>query len=327
MYLPAGSVLINDTMPRLAIRSSGVRLTENRIARTGWQLKIKCAPQPFISQSQVLTTEDGTGLILKTLMHRILHRSSSPQRDRPDQTISATEIMQARIPDATRDQIEIVESVSDFTMTSPERILALCGAVEYLASNNIRGDFVECGVWRGGSMAAAARTLVNSGMTDRTLWMYDTYDGMSEPTERDIDLRGQSAEQLMSEQDRADAKSVWCCSPLEQVKTTMFQTGYPIKKINFIEGKVEDTLPNVIPDQIALLRLDTDWYESTRCELEFLFPRLVPGGVLIVDDYGHWEGCRRAVDEYFQQNRISMLLNRIDYTGRIGIHCPVSNST
>lgn len=207
-------------------------------------------------------------------------------------------------------------------MTSPERILALCNAVEHLSRNGIDGDFVECGVWRGGSMAAAAKTLMLHAATDRRLWMYDTFDGMSEPSELDVDFQGQTAQQLMDHQDRSDAKSVWCCSPLEQVKLTMLQTGYPVEQICFVEGMVEQTLPVNVPEKIALLRLDTDWYESTRCELEYLFPRLVPGGVLIIDDYGHWEGCRRAVDEYFEKNQIAMLLNRIDYTGRIGVHCP-----
>ena len=256
-------------------------------------------------------------------MQRIRHGRSSRHRD---QLENALDSLHRQIPDATPAQIEIVASVREHTMTSPERILALCNAVEYLSTNNVAGDFVECGVWRGGSMAAAARTLAYSGRSDRTLWMYDTYDGMSEPTDLDIDLRGQTAEQLMSMQDRSDPGSVWCCSQLEQVKTTMAQSGYPIDRVKFIVGKVEETLPIEVPDKIALLRLDTDWYESTRCEMEFLFPKLVPGGVLIVDDYGHWDGCRRAVDEYFQRNQLTMLLNRIDYTGRVGVHCPMTNS-
>ena len=259
-------------------------------------------------------------------MRRIRHGRASRNGERIEHALSVLEILKNRVPDATPGQIEIIASVRELTMTSPERILALCNAVEYVAANEIDGDFVECGVWRGGSMAAAAKTLIDAGETDRTLWMYDTYDGMSEPTEQDVDLCGHTARQLMNEQERSDATSVWCCSPLEQVKTAMRGTGYPIEQIKFVEGKVEDTLPQQAPDKIAFLRLDTDWYESTRCELEYLFPKLVPGGVLIVDDYGHWEGCRRAVDEYFQKNQISMLLNRIDYTGRIGIKCPVVES-
>lgn len=257
---------------------------------------------------------------------QLIRNRPSHFRERSDDSQCLNEVLQNQFPDATSEQIEIVASVRDLTMTSPERVLALCNAVEYVLQSGISGDLVECGVWRGGSMAAAAKTLVNNGATDRSLWMYDTYDGMSEPTEQDVDLRGQMAEDLMNEQDRNDSTSVWCCSPFEQVKTTMAQTGYPDERVKFVEGKVEDTLPVTAPDKIALLRLDTDWYESTRCELEYLFPRLVPGGVLIIDDYGHWEGCRRAVDEYFQQNKICMLLNRIDYTGRIGINCAVTKS-
>jgi hypothetical protein len=235
---------------------------------------------------------------------------------------SATAVLEARLPDAKPQQIEIIASVAELTMTSPERILALCNAVQYLVRNNIDGDFVECGVWRGGSMAAVAKTLMQDHATERRLWMYDTFEGMSPPTEMDVDFLGQTAQHLMDVQDSADASSVWCCSPLEQVKLTMSQTGYPLEQVHFVEGKVEQTLQLHAPDRIALLRLDTDWYESTRCELEHLFPRLFPGGVLIIDDYGHWDGCRRAVDEYFEKNQIPMLLNRIDYTGRIGIFCP-----
>ena len=256
-------------------------------------------------------------------MQRIRKRRQHQAVDDNALGLSIKEILRNQIPDATPAQIDIVAAVRELTMTSPERILSLCNAVEYLAENKIEGDFVECGVWRGGSMAAAAMTLVGSNEKDnlnRQLWMYDTYDGMSEPTEHDVDYTGRTAESLMTEQDRMDAKSVWCRSPLDQVKSTMANTGYPIEQIQFVQGKVEDTLPVKTPNQIAMLRLDTDWYESTRCELEHLFPKLVPGGVLIVDDYGHWQGARRAVDEYFAKHSIGMMLHRLDYTGRIGIH-------
>jgi hypothetical protein len=89
--------------------------------------------------------------------------------------------------------------------------------------------------------------------------------------------------------------------------------------VRLVKGKVEDTVPKNAPEKIALLRLDTDWYESTRHELVHLFPRLLPGGVLIIDDYGHWQGARKAVDEYIAGNQVKILLNRVDYTGRIGV--------
>lgn len=100
----------------------------------------------------------------------------------------------------------------------------------------------------------------------------------------------------------------------------MKQTGYSFNNIVFIKGKVEDTLiKEAQPEKISLLRLDTDWYESTKAELEHLFPKLEKEGVLVIDDYGHWQGARKAVDEYFSKNKINILLNRVDYTCRMGI--------
>jgi O-methyltransferase len=106
---------------------------------------------------------------------------------------------------------------------------------------------------------------------------------------------------------------------VEVVKKALETTGYQMEKIHFVKGMVEQTIPNSAPDKIALLRLDTDWYESTKHEMEHLFPRLSRGGVLIIDDYGHWQGARKAVDEYIKKNEIRILLNRIDYTGRIAV--------
>ncbi len=117
----------------------------------------------------------------------------------------------------------------------------------------------------------------------------------------------------------ADAESVWCIASLQEVRHNMQATGYPSGQIHYIEGRVEETIPAQIPDSIALLRLDTDWYESTRHELEHLYPRLVEGGVLVLDDYGHWQGARQAVDEYFAQAGHRPLLQRIDYSGRLAV--------
>ena len=165
-------------------------------------------------------------------------------------------------------------------------------------------------------MMAIARTLLR--LNDlRELYLYDTFQGMSEPTVHDKDVKGKSASKLLASAPRDD--SVWAFAHLEGVKQAMAQTGYDPARVHFCEGKVEDTIPNTIPDQISLLRLDTDWYESTRHELNHLFPRLARNGVLIIDDYGHWQGARRAVDEYFSGNVPPILLNVIDYTGRIGI--------
>jgi len=99
----------------------------------------------------------------------------------------------------------------------------------------------------------------------------------------------------------------------------MRSTGYPEDQVIFIKGRVEDTIPQTVPEQIALLRLDTDWYESTYHELIHLYPRLVNRGILILDDYGYWQGARKAVDTYFQENKVGMYLHRVDESARIGV--------
>ncbi len=108
-------------------------------------------------------------------------------------------------------------------------------------------------------------------------------------------------------------------SGIEAVRSALLTSDYPEDRLHFVQGPVEETLPDAAPPELALLRLDTDWYESTLHELEHLYPRLAPGGILIIDDYGHWEGCRRAVEEYFARNPPMPLLQRIDYTGRLAV--------
>jgi hypothetical protein len=207
---------------------------------------------------------------------------------------------------------EIYQNVRPYTMTSIDRIWALHNAVKYVHNNKIEGDIVECGVWRGGSSMVSALTLLNNSDIQRSIYMYDTYEGMSEPTGEDVSVLGDTGEATWQGINQ-------CYADLEDVSTNIYGTGYPKDKIKLIKGKVEETIPNTIPDKISLLRLDTDWYESTYHELVHLFPRLVKGGVLIIDDYGHWQGARKAVDQYFEENNIPILLNWIDYTGRIAI--------
>jgi len=219
----------------------------------------------------------------------------------------------ARYCDFSSAETDIIEAVRPLTMTSAERIYALIQAVRYVSTNAIEGALVECGVWKGGSMAAVARTLLQLQDLKRDLYLFDTFEGMTEPTSRDVDYTGKSAAELKQE------ISNWCAAPFECVKQVLYKTGYPKDRIHFVPGKVEETLPGFAPESIALLRLDTDWYESTKHELTHLFPRLSKKGVIIIDDYGYWKGCRQACDEYFSQHRIPILLNRIDNTGRIAL--------
>lgn len=204
-----------------------------------------------------------------------------------------------------------------YTMTSVERMYALYQSVKYLVGQGIPGDFVECGVWRGGSSMIIAMTLLQCGITDRPIWLYDTFEGMSEPGSEDKSFSGDSAVKLLEKEDKSVETSIWCYSSIDDVKKNLFSTGYPASNIHFIKGKVEDTLPSNSHSSISLLRLDTDWYESTKIELQLLYPRLYKGGVLIIDDFGHWEGAKKAVVEYFNQTAIPSLLCRIDYTGRL----------
>lgn len=229
------------------------------------------------------------------------------------------------IPDAPRADLEIAQRVAPYTMTSLERRLALIDAVRYVVKRQVPGAFVECGVWKGGSMLAMALTLLQLGRRDRDLWLYDTFSGMTEPSVRDVSRYSPPALSIWNEA-QAAARKAWgqlfdpAVFGLDQVRGLLESTGYPEEQLHFVEGPVEQTLPRHIPGQVALLRLDTDWYESTRHELVHLYPRLAPGGVLIVDDYGHWEGCRQAVDEYFAMPGVApVLLTRIDYTGRLAV--------
>ncbi len=209
------------------------------------------------------------------------------------------------------------EAVRPFTMTSAERVHALCHAVRYVVRYDIPGDIVECGVWRGGSMLAVARTLAEMGRVDRDLYLFDTYEGMTPPTDLDARHDGMPADQLLAAAERTE--DVWADSPIDEVRATLARADYPAARVHFVEGRVEDTVPAGAPSRIALLRLDTDWYESTRHELEHLIPRVSPNGVLIIDDYGFWAGARRAVDEFLAVGDRPILLNRIDDTGRIAV--------
>jgi O-methyltransferase len=213
--------------------------------------------------------------------------------------------------------VALITQIGEFTKTSPERIYALHEAVRYIEKRRVPGAIVECGVWRGGSMMAAAQTLVSMRSTHRDFYLFDTYNGMTEPSAVDRDLRGTAATALMENSTRDS--NIWSYASKEEVRHNLSTTGYPMEHLRFIEGRVEDTIPAHAPDQIALLRLDTDWYESTAHELNYLVPRMAEGAVLIIDDYGHWQGARKAVDEYFTSFSPAVLLTRVDYSGRMCI--------
>ena len=182
--------------------------------------------------------------------------------------------------------IDIIKAVKPFTLTSIERRFALIQAVNYIIKNKIAGDIVECGVWKGGSIMAIAKTLLALKSYDKELYLFDTFEGMPRPTEFDISYNDKLAIKHFEERKIDNNNSDWSRIELDEVKNNVFSTGYNNEKFHFIKGKVEDTIPEFSPETISILRLDTDWYESTRHELIHLFPRLVKGGVIIIDDYG-----------------------------------------
>lgn len=215
--------------------------------------------------------------------------------------------------------IELCERVDHYTLTSPERIAALRDAVRHVVRAGVPGAFVECGVWRGGSAMVMTSTLRSLGVTDRDVHLFDTYTHMPFPGEHDVDLWGRAAADFY---DDAVAEEGYAYLPLEEVQAAVRGTGYPAERLHFVAGMVEDTIPDQAPDQIALCRLDTDWYESTLHEMEHLWPRISPGGILLIDDYGHFMGAKKAVDEYFAAHGVEVLLHRIDFTGRLVIKPP-----
>jgi hypothetical protein len=164
-------------------------------------------------------------------------------------------------------------------------------------------------------MMAVAKTLLALGVRDRKLILYDTFSGNPPPTAEDISFEGISGQKML-EENRTNETN-WLEVGLEGVRSNLLSTGYPAERLEFIEGRVEETLLRHVPDKIAILRLDTDWYESTRAELQILYPRLSDGGVLVVDDYGYWRGARKAVDEFLSTLDFKPLLHRIDFDGRL----------
>lgn len=203
-----------------------------------------------------------------------------------------------------------------YSMTSWSRLAAMVEATRYISRKGIPGCVLECGVWRGGSVMAAMLTILEEGLPLREFCLFDTYEGMPAPSEEDIDFAGVDAAARL-EADDPETGHVWAKASLEEVRGNIESTGYPMEFVRFVPGPVEETISRSWAEPIALLRLDTDWYSSTKHELNCLYPSLSGRGVLIVDDYGYWKGSRKAVDEYFAENDVDEFFFRIDNTGRL----------
>jgi SAM-dependent MidA family methyltransferase len=208
---------------------------------------------------------------------------------------------------------ELYNQCKDTTMVTREGAYAAFCAARHIALNKIPGDLVECGVWRGGICKLMALTLRKYGDLSRKIWLYDTFAGMTRPSEHDKRLADDTSAMGKWEKSQQDDHNNWVYASITDVKNNLLDC-YPFKQFQFVQGRVEETLNHTIPKNIALLRLDTDFYESTKFELEILYPALSRGGVLLIDDYGHWAGSKKAVDEYFDKK--APLLWRVDYAGR-----------
>lgn len=221
-----------------------------------------------------------------------------------------------RFPEADQETLAILKRARPFSMTTAENLWSSIKVVEYIEAKGLPGHIVEAGVWRGGQAMAMGLMLKRLGST-RPIWLYDTFQGMPAPTEADVNVKGHTASEFFDKLARGDGYSDWVFASRTDVERNLAATGY--SHFRLIEGMVEDTLadPRNVPETVAFLRLDTDWYESTRIELETLYPRVSDGGILVIDDYGPWKGARKAVDEYFQGETI--LLQYVDRGARMVI--------
>ena len=213
----------------------------------------------------------------------------------------------------------IVRRVAPFTQTDAVTVVCLVDAVRHVSRFGIPGDLVECGVWRGGSMMAAALTLTEQRDTGRDLYLFDTFTKMVPPSEFDARIHEADSRSLTYREKLAAEAEGWPTATLTEVRRNMMSTGYQRDRVHLVEGRVEETVPESAPESIALLRLDTDWYESTRHELEHLFDRISPGGILIIDDYDYWLGARRAIDEFLEERGKQLYLHRMGTGGRIAV--------
>lgn len=197
---------------------------------------------------------------------------------------------------------EIFRHVLDreLTMAPPRVLAATIQAANHVVRAGVPGDFVECGVWRGGNALAAHLVFEKLGAS-RQVWLFDTFSGMTEPEDVDVGVTDGVPARTTYDEVAATGDEGWCLASLDEVHRNFREAGADLSRVHLVAGDVLETLADErsLPEVISLLRLDTDWYRSTMQELEVLYPRLSPGGVLIVDDYGRWEGARQAVDEYF----------------------------
>ena len=216
---------------------------------------------------------------------------------------------------------KIFDSVIEnkLSMASRERLFTTLMACRYVCRVGMEGDFVECGVWRGGNLIIAA-DVFRRFSPNKHVFLFDTFAGMTEPTGHDFQIRDREPALSKYKKKQKDSYIEWCYASIDDVRSNLASFKIDEDRVRLIKGDVLDTLsdPGNLPKKISVLRLDTDWYESTKKELEILWPRLETGGILIIDDYGHWGGAKKAVDEFFDSIP-RPFFSYADYTGRVAV--------
>lgn len=220
--------------------------------------------------------------------------------------------------------VEVIELINEvhskiLTHSSKQRLYATALAIEYVKRKGLSGAFVECGIWKGGN-ALVAKKAADAIGDSREFFLYDTYTGHLPPGERDVSLEN-GTHAVEKYQTIVESSGSWGAVSVEEVKENFHSHGVSLKNVNFIAGDMMATLldPSLIPGRVSVLRLDTDWYEPTKLQLETFWPILEKGGVLLLDDYGHWAGSKAAVDEYFAENGIDVFLTFTDWSGRAAV--------
>jgi O-methyltransferase len=213
-----------------------------------------------------------------------------------------------------------LRTVTGSTMLTVERLISLWDQVRYLDRAKIPGAIVECGVWKGGAVALMAEAHKQSGPPRRSLHLFDSFRGLPEPDE---DRDGERATRYAGGRAAGRAEAIGkCIGTLDENRTLLeSKVGYPPDLLHYHVGWFADTIPPASEElaPIALLRVDGDWYESTQIALRHLYPNVSAGGLVVVDDYGYWPGCRQAVDEFLATLPHPVLLSQIDLCGRYWI--------
>jgi len=205
---------------------------------------------------------------------------------------------------------ELYLQVRNFTMLSRERLYDFFVSVRHVARQGIQGDIVEVGCWGGGALAVALACLQSEYELTRKVWGFDTFEGHPEPSADELDVWGNS--QLMRYRESLAKGEDWCKVDIDQVRQNVKSVCASIERLNLVKGKAEESLRLESPEAVSVLRIDVDWYEPSLATLETLYPRLASGGVLIIDDYGHHSGSRKAFDEFF--GSAAPKITHIDYS-------------